>query len=387
MREPVGIYIHIPFCRRKCPYCDFYSLPFADAIADSYTDAVCRALRTQPFAASGADTVYFGGGTPSLMGAQRLGQILAAVADAFPLSAGAEISIEANPTAALLDELPALRATGINRISFGVQSLVDSELRALGRRHSAADARNAILAAERAGFAAISADLMLAIPGQTRESLAGSIDGLAALPLQHVSAYLLQIEEGTPFGAQKNALSLPDEDAEADLYLDAVYRLEQHGFAQYEISNFARDGAECRHNLIYWRCGAYLGIGPAAHSHWNGRRMYFPRDLAAFLAAPEPFALLVDDGAGGGFEEDAMLRLRLREGFSVPPDHPAAARLLQTARQLQTQQLVRVRGSTISLTPEGFLLSNSVTGTLLAAIDNTPATDPEYSAAGDRSRR
>lgn len=371
--NPIGVYAHVPFCLRKCPYCDFYSLPCpggAGQAADTYTEALLRAIAAHPFGPLRADTLYFGGGTPFLLGAKRIGRIVEAARKAFGLS-GAEITLEVNPAAALDEELRAMRQAGVNRLSFGVQSLVDSELRALGRAHGAAEAEAALCAAADAGFENLSADLMLAIPGQTRASLAETLNRLVALPLRHVSAYLLKVEEGTAFSAmygggktQNGAPPLPNDDETARLYLDCVEGLEKRGFVQYEISNFTRAGGESRHNLKYWRCGEYLGLGPSAHSFLHGKRFYLPRDLAGFVAAERPLDLAVPDGDGGSFSERAMLSLRLTEGFACDAS-PEAQRLLARARRLEPHGLLRIQGDTVSLTPEGFLLSNAVTAELL----------------------
>lgn len=365
-----GIYIHVPFCLRKCPYCDFYSLPYSDAPADEYVDAVLRAMKSHPFGQVRADTLYFGGGTPILLGPARLRRMLDAARETFSLTDDAEITVEANPAAAMRETLVQLREAGCNRLSFGVQSLEDGELTALGRPHDARQAVQAIRDAAEAGFDDISADLMLAIPGQTEESLARSIRGLTALPVNHISAYLLKIEPGTPFFDEADTLALPDEDEAAERYLTCVRLLEESGLHQYEISNFARGGRASRHNLKYWRCEEYLGIGPAAHSCFGGRRFFFARELAAFLAAPQPFTLIVDDGPGGGFEEEAMLGLRLSEGLTLsgmraPPANAGA--VLGKAKELAAHGLARVDGDTVALTPQGFLLSNSVIAALLGA--------------------
>lgn len=364
----IGVYVHVPFCVRKCPYCDFYSVPYSEALAARYTDAVVRAIETQPFGPLAADTLYFGGGTPALLGSDRLHRVLSAASRAFRPDISAEMTLEANPGDVKHKDFTQLRQMGFNRVSFGVQSLNDAELGILGRRHGAREASRAILTAKEAGFDDISADLMLAVPGQTRESLAETVGELAALPVSHISAYLLKIEEGTPFAAKQNALALPDEDEAAERYLDCVQLLKCHGFRQYEISNFARDGRISRHNTRYWRCGEYLGIGPAAHSFLQGRRFCFPRELEAFLTAERPFGLTVDDGPGGGFEEELMLALRLTEGYDLSRASPAkAGRMLAKARELQKNGLAEVAGGRVSLTPEGFLLSNSIIRMLLDA--------------------
>lgn len=368
MKESLGLYIHVPFCVSKCPYCDFYSVRADESVIKSYVDAVCRAIRHAGANGGTLGSVYFGGGTPSILSTGHINRILEAIREYFVLSE-AEITVEANPAVTLAHELGGLRASGVNRISFGVQSAIDSELKALGRLHTAQDAKNSIIAAKDAGFENISADLMLGIPHQTRESLAQSINFLNGLPLLHISAYMLKIEQGTPFYRQ-NVLELcPDEDELAEMYLDCVKMLEAGGFLQYEISNFAKAGKESRHNLKYWRSGEYLGIGPSAHSYKDGRRFYLPRDINAFTEAENPMNLAVFDGDGGDFEEYAMLRLRLKEGldlrrtaekFGIKTDNIA-----KKATALEKRGLLTFENNRIALTPHGFLLSNAVTAELL----------------------
>lgn len=360
----IGLYIHIPFCMGKCPYCDFYSVAFDEAAADAYAKAVCDLMASRRFPAGEADTVYFGGGTPSLIGAGRIGRILECAAASCGVSKNAEITLEANPAGMDRSAFREFRAAGINRLSLGVQSGIDRELSLLGRRHTAREAHDAVLAAFTGGFGNISADLMLAVPGQTMGSIEKSVDFLTGLPVSHISAYLLKIEEGTAF-AEKGFAA--DDDLAADLYLGCVERLAAKGFSQYEISNFARPGKESRHNLKYWRCEQYLGIGPAAHSFLGGRRFHFRRDLKAFMA--DPFSVLREDGPGGDFTEFAMLRLRLAEGLDL---EEAASqfefdreRILRRAGPFLEKDFVRLRGGRLSLTPEGFLLSNTVISALL----------------------
>lgn len=372
-REAIGLYLHIPFCRGgKCPYCDFYSLPMEEELADAYTDALCRAMEKHPFGEQRADTLYLGGGTPSLLGARRLDRILETAARIFGLDADSEITLEANPGTVSQELLESLWKSGFNRVSFGVQSGIDRELEALGRSHNAAQAEEAILSAAQAGFQHISADLMLAIPGQTLESLGQSIAFLTGLPVDHISAYLLKVEEGTPFFHRREALSLPGEDAQADYYQACVEGLETAGFPRYEISNFARPGGKSCHNLKYWQCLPYLGIGPAAHSFLEGKRFFFPSDLASFLSAENPFSLLEEEGEGGGPEERVMLGLRLEEGFDAEKLRPWGIDIqpmVQKAAELAKHDLCRIKGSSIRLTSRGFLLSNSVISALLETIE------------------
>lgn len=301
MSKAVGIYLHVPFCGGKCPYCDFYSRRGSGEDYDRFLAAAVRAIEAAPVSGEvSADTVYFGGGTPVLLGARRLNRLLSAVQKRFG-AAQREITVEANPCAVGPEMLEELRAGGFTRISFGVQSLFEPTLQTLGRKHDAARAIEALREAARAGFAHISADLMLAVPGQTAEEIERSVDLLAAEPIDHLSAYLLKLEPGTAFAGRFDE---PDEDFAAACYLAMARRSESHGFSQYEISNFARNSAaQSLHNLRYWRCGEYLGIGPAAHSFWNGRRFYFPRDLRSFLDAPDVWRLTVGDGPGGDEEE------------------------------------------------------------------------------------
>ena len=369
---PIGVYVHIPFCASKCPYCDFYSLPPDGELADRYTEALCRAMERQPYGPIQADTLYLGGGTPSLLGVSRLSRLLEAAATHLNLSRDGEVTVEVNPGTVDRALLSGLRAAGCNRISVGVQSLAAGELAALGRVHSPRQATEALLAAHAAGFPHISADVMLGIPRQTGESLEMTLEYLAELPIDHISAYLLKVEPDTPFGAMNAGALCPDEDSTARLYLDCVEALGRLGFPQYEISNFAPPEGQSRHNLKYWLCRPYLGLGPAAHSFMQGRRFYFPRDVHAFAAAEDPFSLAVEDGEGGeggDFAEYAMLRLRLAEGLNL---QEAERRfgidplpILRKAEAMEEQGLVRMGDTTISLTPEGFLISNAVTGRLL----------------------
>ncbi len=358
-----GLYIHIPFCRKKCLYCDFYSVALCEGFAERYTEAVKRNL-----AACGAmefNTVYFGGGTPILL-APYLGEILrsANIAD------GAEITAECNPCEMTDEALSQLREAGIDRISVGVQSLCDEELSALGRRHDSGTAIRAIERARAAGFSDISADLMLGIPQQTEDSLRRTLDTLTSLPVTHISAYMLKVEPNTPFG--KNTPALPDEDSVADMYLQTVNALADKGFHQYEISNFAAarcahtppqgidDLYSCRHNLKYWRREEYLGIGPAAHSFIDGRRFAVARDLDEFLNSPRQAELTTDDSPDE-YEERVMLGLRLSEGISEELWQP-----FEHALKLIPRNYYTIKGGRLALTSEGFLLSNEIISLLLS---------------------
>ena len=373
MKRSFGLYIHIPFCRAKCPYCDFYSVTFREESADSYTDAVLRAVDYAPETEMVLDSIYFGGGTPVLLGPERLLRICDAVCKKFCVSEDCEITLEANPAAMTLEALCKLREGGFNRISIGVQSAVDEQLKTLGRLHSASQAVESVELCRIAGFDNISVDLMLATPGQTEESIRQFCDSFCPVA-DHISAYLLKVEEGTPFGRQHMERFCPDEERSADLYLFAVNELKQRGFEQYEISNFAKDGKYSRHNTRYWDCSEYLGIGPAAHSFWQGERRCFARDLDGFISAENPWDLWIYDDKGGDFFEYAMLRLRLSAGLVFSdcieryPDVDLSF-LKQQAEQLLKHGLIFMDYKHIALTTEGFLVSNSVIWRLLEHYD------------------
>ncbi len=362
----MGIYIHIPFCARKCPYCDFYSVTGDEALYRNYKESVIRALNTSPYRYSSVDSIYFGGGTPSLLGAEHLNDILQAVRQQFTVSDDCEITLEANPSSTDLPLLAALVKGGFNRVSFGLQSTKTDTLATLGRLHSYQEGIKAISLAKEAGFAHISADIMLGVPGQTVADCAKAASEIAALPVDHISAYLLKLEPGTPFYAR---YSDQDEDLLCDCYEAFAEKLATLGFDQYEISNFSRNGCESRHNTKYWTLAPYLGIGPSAHSFMEGRRFYFPRDLQGFLTHEDVWSTAIEDGLGGDFAEAVMLGLRLAKGLQLSA---LAARyqidtspLLVAAAPLAKAGLLTLQANQLALTPKGMLISNSIINKLL----------------------
>lgn len=369
--QKIGLYIHTPFCVRKCPYCDFYSLPLSEEAAlDAYVAGVVASMeRWASRYPITADTLYFGGGTPSLLGGERLATLIRRADQLFGLlSHNPEITLEANPADNLADTLSAFAAAGGNRLSLGMQSAVPSELELLGRRHTPADVARTMADARSAGLENVSLDVMLGVSGQTESSVYTSVERAADLGATHVSAYLLKIEPDTPFG--HNPPPLPEEDATADLYLAAMERLDNLGYRQYEISNTARPGYEGRHNLKYWDSLPYLGIGPAASSCFDGRRFTYPRDLSHFLAGGAPTEDPEEGVSVGSPEEYALLRLRLSDGLTAKgfrerfgTDLPR--RWQENATRLP-RQLVQSDAEGIRLTREGFLLSNSLICHILA---------------------
>lgn len=318
-----------------------------------------------------ADTLYLGGGTPSLLGGARIAALVQTARDYYGLR-GAEVTAECNPSDADGRLFEMLAQAGVNRISLGLQSAVEEERKALGRRAGVKEAVEAIRLARAAGIPNLSLDLMLGIPGQTAESLRRSIDFCAQAGVHHISAYLLKIEEGTLFARRQASLALPEEDAVCALYEQACEALEAAGFRQYEISNFAQPGCESRHNLKYWNAEEYLGLGASAHSFLEGKRFFYPRDLQSFLRGEEP----IQDGEGGSFEEYAMLRMRLAEGLQeeavrqrygcgIPPQ------MRESARRMEQYDLLCQDEGGIRLTRKGFLLSNTVIAELLYPVGGT----------------
>lgn len=359
--RPIGLYIHVPFCRSKCGYCDFYSLT-REELRKSYVDRVIEEIGTYRNKGITADTLFIGGGTPSLLTVTEVERLLAACRDVFSLSG--EITMEANPDSVSQDYLNEIRKAGINRISFGAQSSIDRELQALERRHSAEQIEKAVCWARDAGFDNLSLDVMLGIPYQTSDSLRDTLRFMVGLQPEHLSCYLLKIEEGTPFFRQHAETLCADEDRTADFYLQTVEMLQNDGYFQYEISNFAKTGYKSQHNLKYWRCEEYLGFGAAAHSFFGGKRFFHSNSIEHYLSSPY-FAVL-SDGDGGYAEENILLRLRLNDGVNFK-DFPDQADVLM-ARSLKYREngLMKLNDSQLSFTPKGFLVSNTILADLLS---------------------
>lgn len=359
----LGLYLHIPFCVKKCDYCDFYSVTDA-ARMDAYTDALLRSIREYGEKSAGrvTDTVYIGGGTPSYLGGARLGRILRAVRESFSLTKDAEITVECNPEStdtALLDEL---RLAGANRLSFGVQAAHDDELRRIGRIHNFAKAKSAVLLAREHGFSNISLDLMYGLPGQTQDMFLDSLAQCLALQPMHLSCYGLKLEPMTKMG--REAPVLPDDDAQADTYLALCRVLRQHGFEHYEISNFALPGFRSRHNSRYWDLSEYIGLGPGAHSLFDGRRFEFPRDIAGFI---DGTAAVRNEEEVPDFErqnEYLMLRLRTSDGVDLRDLEKRynidSTPYEEAFRALAKPGLTEQSGTCWHLTETGFLVSNSI---------------------------
>ncbi len=319
----LGLYIHIPFCIRKCLYCDFPSVAGAEELFAAYTAALCREIagRGGLLAAAAVDSVYIGGGTPTALPAELLAALGRCLREYAAVAEDAEFTVEANPGTLDAARLAALRAMGANRISLGVQAFDDTVLATAGRIHTAAEAADAVAAVRAAGFARVSVDLMYGLPGQTPAGFRAGLERAVALPVEHLSVYGLKVEEGTPFArlAAEGRLAL-DEEAEEAMYDEAVAFLPAHGFARYEISNYARPGAECRHNLKYWRYEPYVGVGAAAHSFLHGERSANTADvgdyIARVMAGESPTASVERPPPAVAMAEYTFLALRTAAGVS-----------------------------------------------------------------------
>jgi len=377
--RPLGLYIHIPFCKSKCIYCDFYSLPRSEEQMDAYVEALCRHLKESAPRAEGyaVDTVYFGGGTPSYLGAERLVKLLKTVNKHYSLSKTAEVTLEANPDSATeLRELKKLRRGGFNRISLGVQSTDDALLRQIGRIHDSATVRSAVETARKAGFENLSLDLIYGLPGQDMSHWQKTLADAVALQPEHLSCYGLKVEEGTPLFAMAEQLSLPGDELQADMYLYTVEFLRKNGYGQYEISNFAREGQLSRHNMKYWQLQEYMGFGPGAHSDFGGTRYAFLRDLAGYIRGVTQGGELLSEHQqippALRDTEYLMLGLRTVRGISGE-DFTRRFRLPFTRIEAALEKC-RESGYAVKeqerwhLTAEGFLLSNRIIGLLWEAL-------------------
>ena len=361
MTNPLGLYIHIPFCEKKCNYCDFYSAFYNKDTLEVYLNALKGEIKKwggkldRPI-----DTIYIGGGTPSLLGSKII-SLSDCIRQNFTVCDNAEFTVEVNPSSSD-NFLQYAKSAGVNRISVGVQSGCDQTLKILGRTHTGNDATATVQKARTLGFENISVDLMIALPDSNIDTLKSDIDFMLSLNPEHISSYILKIEQNTVFSKKQNALNLPDDDDCAEQYLHMCKAFEQNGYNHYEISNFAKMNKESRHNLKYWTGEDYLGIGPAAHSCLNGKRFYYPRDLKGFIKAPD----IVIDGTCGDKSEQIMLGLRLARGVDLSQIYGHIPENIKNKISLlQKAGYVKADFPYISLTDSGMLISNSIITELL----------------------
>ena len=380
----LGLYFHIPFCKSKCAYCDFYSFtPSDEGTYERYVSALIRHMET--YSAScrnyAPDTVFIGGGTPTALPNNLLLELIRAIKRNFSLTKGVEFTVEANPATVSLKELKRLRRAGVNRLSMGLQSADNNELALLSRIHRREDFEEAFRNARAAKIGNINVDVIYGIPGQTVRSALKTLDYVTRLGPEHISFYNLKIEPGTPFWEARDTLDLPGEDAEYEMYMRGVSLLSSRGYEQYEISNFAKPGYRCLHNYKYWNCDEYLGLGAAAHSFFNGNRFSFCRDAERYMKAFE------DPGANiritDSFEEVmtkerigeyVMLRMRLAEGISSREFYRLFGRDFESmygkrlAGYINGGFVVR-RDDGYAFTPRGMFVSNYILSDILDFSD------------------
>ncbi len=368
--KSLGIYIHVPFCLKRCPYCSFYSDVFSKDVMNSYCNALLEAIKKwgdELKANCYVDTIYFGGGTPSLLGEEDVYKILNYLSHNFYLREP-EITLEVNPFKA--DELSfyELKKAGVNRISVGMQSVNDPELILLGRQHRHKHTVHTINEAKKAGFNNISLDVMINIPSQTEKSLINTINFCQISGVQHVSAYMLKTEEGTPFFEYRNKLNFPSEEEQCKNYINTVALLEAKGFKQYEISNFSKSNFYSRHNVKYWNADDYLGLGPSAHSLICGERFYYKSSLKDFISGKGP----VFEGQTTNLEEEyIMLQLRLKNGLVNEKFFEKFHKVIpeiyfNRAAHFEKLGLLEAKpGDFISLKTRGFLVSNRIISCIL----------------------
>lgn len=354
-----GLYLHIPFCPNRCPYCDFVTS--VGRLGDLLAYLAALKLELGAWHGQSVDTIFIGGGTPSMLTATQMADLLGFIAETLDVAPDAETTVEANPgTLGAGDEvdlakLAGYRQAGVNRLSFGVQTFDEHGLRVLGRIHSADDTRRAVRLARDAGFANVNLDLIYGWPGQTREVWRRDLDAALALNPEHLSAYSLIVEAGTPFA--RMGVQPAETDLDADLYGEAVRTLAKAGYPRYEISNFSRPGRACRHNLVYWRNGEYLGCGASAASHMAGRRWLNPMTLDGYLRA-DPSAFSEQLTGAEKTAETLILGLRLAEGVELDSD---ARRVFGEAfRDIESWGLGESCGDRFVLTDRGFSLANRV---------------------------
>lgn len=384
-KAPLGIYVHVPFCRSRCAYCDFCTqTDRSDKLIDGYLDAVCAHIKEAGALAPNhkVDTIYFGGGTPSFLGADALATILTAIRRSFDVDNNAEITFEANPDSISDHLLKRLRAEGFNRVSLGIQSDNDDMLERLNRPHNYAQAVNAYQRIRKAGFKNVSVDLIYGLPDQTLRQWLETLEHVLELMPEHISLYGLEVHPGTPIEEYEKMGRIPDEDVFADMYISAVRFLESRGFRQYEISNFARKGLHSRHNMKYWTGGEYLAFGPSGASDFAGSRFKLVSDLRAYINGIKVGGNVMEEVEEIPLRERAaeyiMTRLRTTAGLDpneyeklfLLPFKPLEEIFEQNEGFNLTQQN---RNGSWRLTPRGFLVSNKIiTDLQMAQEDSKP---------------
>lgn len=369
----IGIYIHIPFCIRKCNYCDFPSFPGMDAIFGDYTRALCTEIEavSEKYPDVTVDTVFFGGGTPSVLPASHISGIIDALSGNFNVSENAEISIEVNPGTVTQEKAETYRKLGFNRISIGLQSACNNLLKFMGRIHTTEMFEECIELVKKSGFSNINADVIFGIPNQTMEDWQKTIELVLKKGVTHVSCYSLKIEEGTPwYELNEEGKLLPaDEDLEREMYYWAIKRLSDAGFKHYEISNFAKTGYQCRHNLKYWTCKPYIGFGAAAHSYIDDTRYSNTEKPSEYIdrinEGKSPVVMSEYIGPDEKLSERFILGLRLIDGVDLRQTEQvfgkeALEKYNEKIKMLTERRLVYIENGKLKLTKKGLDFANQV---------------------------
>ena len=365
--KPIGLYVHIPFCLKKCAYCDFCSFISADFPQKSeYIDALCKEIDSYKDRGITLDTIFFGGGTPSLLSGEELTKIVKHIRAAFTLQDNVEFTIESNPKTLTKENLNAYIKAGVNRVSIGLQSVNENELSALGRIHTYDEFLESYRLVRECGIDNVNVDLMYGIPNQTKSSFINTLSKTVALAPEHISLYGLILEEGTPLYSSACSYRMPTEDEECDMYYLAAQFLANQGYSHYEISNYAKPGKECRHNLKYWHCDEYIGVGLAAHSYFDGKRFCNTTERGAYLDAERGIITSEEtlDKESRAYEF-VMLGLRLKEGFSLSEYKNQFGNDFFVGREEKIARFidlgyVTVHLDRIALTEKGFYVSNAI---------------------------
>ena len=378
MSKKLGLYIHIPFCKQKCNYCDFYSLGCQESKIPSYIEALCQHIKREAplYKDYEIDTVFLGGGTPSLVEPKEFEKLADTIKGSLKITQDAEFSIEANPGTLTKEKLNCYIKNGVNRISIGLQSTSDTELKALGRIHDLKEFKESYSLARKCGLNNINIDIMYGLPNQRLDDLAKTIENVCEFNPEHISAYCLKIEENTPFYKMRDSLILPNDDEEYEMYIYLCNELKKQGYEQYEISNFSKKGARCVHNLKYWLSEEYIGFGPSAHSYFNGKRYYYEDSVEKYIKSLE----CVDNLPKKHYEEETalkensmdeyvMLKMRLSDGIneqdfkekfgvSFISEYPSVLSYIKNG-------YVKQENNSYSFTPKGFFVSNYILSQIL----------------------
>lgn len=372
--KKLGIYIHIPFCRQKCNYCDFYSIKWNDEWENKYIEAVLNEIKGYRNKLNGnysVETIFFGGGTPTIAKPENLNKIMEGLSEIIEVNGNSEISMEANPNTLTLEKLQEYKEIGINRLSIGIQSLNDEILKKIGRIHNSLEALEAIDRAKKTGFENINADIMFNIPGQIVKDIEDTVSKIIERGVRHISFYSLKLEKGTPmYEMEKSSkIIMPDEEYERAMYYTGRNIMEKNSLYQYEISNFACKGYECRHNLKYWNQEEYIGLGPSAHSFLNNTRYSNPSDLKLYCEHGKAlsFEKIIQEELSNDdmMFEYIMLRLRLTEGLDVKDFNYKFSADFREMYRMQINYLIKnnlleIDGDYIRLTKKGMDISNYV---------------------------